>query len=74
VLPIGRRIELLRIARERESLVVEDDYDSEVRHAGAPIPALQGLDLERVIYIGTLSKILAPALRLGYAIVSWALV
>jgi len=74
VLPIGRRIELLQIARERESLVVEDDYDSEVRHAGAPVPALQGLDPERVIYIGTLSKILAPALRLGYAIVPWALV
>jgi GntR family transcriptional regulator/MocR family aminotransferase len=74
VLPIGRRLELLRLARERESLIIEDDYDSEIRHQGAPIPALQGFDPERVIYIGTLSKILAPALRLGYAIVPWTLV
>jgi DNA-binding transcriptional MocR family regulator len=74
VLPIGRRLELLRLARERESLIVEDDYDSEIRYQGAPVPALQGLDPERVIYVGTLSKILAPALRLGYAILPWPLV
>jgi GntR family transcriptional regulator / MocR family aminotransferase len=74
VLPIGRRLALLDYARATGALVVEDDYDSEVRYEGAPIPALQGLDPERVIYIGTLSKMLAPALRLGYAVLPWPLV
>jgi GntR family transcriptional regulator/MocR family aminotransferase len=54
--------------------VIEDDYDSEFRYSGRPIPCLQGLDAERggaprVIYVGTFSKTLAPALRLGYLIV-----
>jgi GntR family transcriptional regulator/MocR family aminotransferase len=50
--------------------VLEDDYDSEYRYAGRPLAALQGLDSEgRVIYLGTFSKVLFPALRLGYMIV-----
>ncbi|BCJ85548.1 hypothetical protein skT53_05330 [Effusibacillus dendaii] len=47
---------------------MEDDYDSEFRYEGAPLNSLQGLDPDRVIYIGTFSKILSPALRLGYLI------
>jgi GntR family transcriptional regulator / MocR family aminotransferase len=74
VLPIARRLALTRLARERGSWIVEDDYDSEIRYSGAPIPALQGLAPEQVIYVGTLSKILAPALRLGYLIVPTQLV
>lgn len=64
-----RRLALLAWAREQEAWIVEDDYDSELRYAGHPFPSLQGLDPSRVIYLGTFSKVLFPALRLGYAIV-----
>lgn len=68
VLTIQRRIELLEFARTTGCLIVEDDYDSEFRYEGTPASSLQGLDPERVIYIGTFSKILSPALRLGYLV------
>lgn len=68
-LSMGRRNALLEWAREQGAWIVEDDYDSELRYAGHPFPALQGLDPDRVIYLGTFSKILFPSLRLGYAIV-----
>lgn len=64
-----RREALLNWARTHDAWVVEDDYDGELRYAGHPFPSLQGLDPERVIYLGTFSKILFPSLRLGYAIV-----
>lgn len=68
-LPIARRRELLGWAREHDSLVVEDDYDSEFRFDGTPLPALAGLDEDgRVAYVGSFSKILTPALRTGYLI------
>lgn len=67
-LPIQRRIQLIQFARKVDCFIVEDDYDSEFRYQGAPIHSLQGLDPDRVIYIGTFSKILSPALRLGYLI------
>lgn len=53
---------------------MEDDYDSELRYAGHPFPSLQGLAPDRVVYLGTFSKILFPSLRLGYAIVPESLV
>jgi GntR family transcriptional regulator/MocR family aminotransferase len=68
ILPISRRIELIRLARESGSWIIEDDYDSEFRYDGPPVGALQGLAPERVIYLGTFSKILFPALRLGYMV------
>ncbi len=68
LLTIQRRIELLDFARISGCLIVEDDYDSEFRFEGTPVGAMQGLDPERVIYIGTFSKILSPALRLGYLV------
>ncbi|MBM7867167.1 MocR-like pyridoxine biosynthesis transcription factor PdxR [Heliomicrobium gestii] len=74
VLPAQRRIELVQYARQRDCFIVEDDYDSEFRYTGAPIGALQGLDPERVIYIGSFSKILSPALRLGCLILPEKLV
>jgi GntR family transcriptional regulator/MocR family aminotransferase len=61
-----RRHALLAWARDGERFVVEDDYDAEFRYDRRPIAALQGLDPARVVYVGTASKVLAPALRLGW--------
>jgi GntR family transcriptional regulator / MocR family aminotransferase len=67
---LRRRLALLAWAGQTAAWVVEDDYDSEYRYAGRPVAALQGLDNEgRVIYLGTFSKVLFPALRLGYLVV-----
>lgn len=70
VMPIKRRIELLKWADEREGrYIIEDDYDSEFRYKGKPIPALQGFDGKgKVIYLGTFSKSIAPAIRLSYMV------
>ncbi|MCC7372928.1 MAG: PLP-dependent aminotransferase family protein [Chloroflexi bacterium] len=68
-LPVSRRLDLLRWAERQDALIVEDDYDSEFRHAGRPLEALQGLDRSgRVAYVGSFSKVLYPALRLGYLV------
>ena len=68
ILSIQRRIELIQFARETGCFIIEDDYDSEFRYEGIPISSVQGLAPERVIYVGTFSKILSPALRLGYLV------
>jgi GntR family transcriptional regulator/MocR family aminotransferase len=66
---LGRRLALLEWARQAGAWVLEDDYDSEYRFSGRPLEALQGLDQAgRVLYIGTFSKVLFPALRLGYLV------
>jgi GntR family transcriptional regulator/MocR family aminotransferase len=69
-----RRAALLAFARARNAVVIEDDYDSEFRFAGRPLDALQTLDrAESVCYVGTFSKSLFPALRLGFVVVPpWA--
>ena len=64
-----RRAEAIGWARERDALVVEDDYDGEFRYDAKPIGALQSLDPERVVYLGTASKALAPGLRLAWMVV-----
>jgi len=65
-----RRTALIDFARDYDAFVFEDDYDSEFRFNGPPLPCLQGLDSSgRVIYAGTMSKILYPSLRLGYLVV-----
>jgi len=75
VLSAARRFELLAFARETGAWILEDDYDSEFRYAGRPLASLQGLDdAERVIYVGTLNKVLFPGLRLGYMVVPAPLV
>ncbi|MEH6941697.1 PLP-dependent aminotransferase family protein [Bacillus sp. JJ722] len=67
-MPIQRRIDLINYARKINCYIVEDDYDSEFRYEGPPVSSLQGLDPNYVIYIGSFSKILSPALRMGYII------
>lgn len=66
----NRRLEFIAWAQEHDSWIVEDDYDSEFRYAGRPIPAMAGFDqLSRTIYIGSFSKIFSNSLRLGYLVV-----
>lgn len=68
VMPIGRRQELLKWANEVEGrYIIEDDYDSEFRYKGKPIPCLQSIDRhDKVIYLGTFSKAIAPAIRISF--------
>jgi len=69
-LSANRRIQLLNWAQRSDAWILEDDYDSEYRFGPQPIASLQGLDTtDRVIYIGTFSKVLFPALRMGYLVV-----
>ena len=74
VLAPERRHELLAWAREHDGIVVEDDYDAEFRYDRDPVGALQGLAPDRVVSLGTVSKSLAPALRLGWAVLPPSLV
>lgn len=74
VLSGERRRALLEWANRKRAFVIEDDYDSEFRYDRQPVRALQGLDPERVVYLGTTSKSLAPALRLGWLVVPSPLV
>jgi GntR family transcriptional regulator/MocR family aminotransferase len=69
-LPLQRRVELLEWAGTRCASILEDDYDGEYRYRGHPLPALKSMDtFDRVIYCGTLSKVLFPGLRLAYVVV-----
>jgi GntR family transcriptional regulator/MocR family aminotransferase len=75
VLPIARRLALLQWAQRSGALVLEDDYDGEFRYQGRPVACLQSLDRDgRVLYVGTASKVLFPALRIGWLVVPPALV
>lgn len=66
---LGRRLELIAWARENDAIIIEDDYDSEHRYVGLPLPALTSLDPDRILYIGSFSKVFSPLLRLGFLIV-----
>ncbi|MED0971003.1 PLP-dependent aminotransferase family protein [Bacillus paramycoides] len=69
IMPLSRRLELLRWANDCKGYIIEDDYDGEFRYVGKPIPSLQGLDSnKRVIYMGTFSKSFLPSLRMGYIV------
>ncbi|WP_199103523.1 PLP-dependent aminotransferase family protein [Aquitalea sp. ASV11] len=75
VMSLARRLELLQRAEADNSWIIEDDYDSEFRYDAQPIASLQGLaDSARVIYIGTFSKVMFPAMRLAYLVIPPALV
>ena len=69
-LSVARRNELVRWARRTGAMLIEDDYDSEFRYDVAPLPALAQLDPDLVVHLGTLSKTLSPALRLGWLVAS----
>ena len=74
-MPLARRLELLDWAAEVDATVIEDDYDSEYRYVGRPLPALMSLEASaRVIYTGTFSKVFSPIVRLGYIVVPKPLV
>ena len=69
VMPIANRLKLIEWAESGGNMIIEDDYDSELRYHGKPIPSLQGLrPYGNIIYLGTFSKILSPALRLSYLV------
>lgn len=69
IMPISRRLELLKWAEMNNGFIIEDDYDGEYRYKGQPIPSLQGLDTKgRVIYLGTFSKSLIPSIRISYIV------
>ncbi|MCG0589676.1 PLP-dependent aminotransferase family protein [Bacillus velezensis] len=75
IMPVNRRIQLLKWAAEHQSFIIEDDYDGEFRYTGQPIPSLQGLDQHhRVIYMGTFSQSLLPSLRISYMILPLPLI
>lgn len=68
-MPIANRLKLLEWAKKENALIIEDDYDSELRYSSRPIPSLQGLDtMDRVVYLGTFAKSLSPALRVSYMV------
>lgn len=70
IMSIGKRNKLLSWAEETNSLIIEDDYDSEFRYYGNPIPALKGLDRSgNVIYIGSFSKMIPPSIRISYMLI-----
>jgi GntR family transcriptional regulator/MocR family aminotransferase len=75
ILPLARRLALIEWARRKNSVIVENDYDGEFHYEGGPLESLQGLDREgRIVYVGTFSRTVFPALRIGYLIVPKSLV
>ncbi|WP_325537444.1 PLP-dependent aminotransferase family protein [Sporomusa sp.] len=69
IMPIGKRTRLLRWAQTVDGTIIEDDYDSEFRYFGLPIPALKGLDnTGKVVYLGSFSKIIPPSIRISYLV------
>jgi GntR family transcriptional regulator/MocR family aminotransferase len=74
IMSLARRRELLDVAVRKNAWILEDDYDSEFRYTGRPLASLQGLDKdERVVYLGTFSKVLYPGIKVGYMVVPAAL-
>ncbi|MGD9624697.1 MAG: PLP-dependent aminotransferase family protein [Arcobacter sp.] len=67
-MPISNRLKLLNWAKKSNAFIIEDDYDSELSYYNRPIPSLQGLENNNVIYLGTFSKALSPALRISYIV------
>lgn len=69
IMPVGKRTQLLNWAESVNGIIIEDDYDSEFRYFGRPIPALKGLDhKDTVVYLGSLSKVIPPSIRISYMV------
>jgi len=73
IMPLATRLQVIGWAREHDSYVIEDDYCCEFRYGSNPVPSLQSLDPDHVIYLGTMSKILTPAVRMSYLVLPPAL-
>jgi GntR family transcriptional regulator / MocR family aminotransferase len=67
-MPLEQRLAVLQVAQAENAWVIEDDFDGEYSFRGQPLPSMQGLDQERVIYVGTFAKTLFPAMRLGFIV------
>ena len=75
VMPAGRRYQLLEWAKTNDSIIIEDDYDSELRYFGKPVPALQSLDsTDSVVYLGSFSSTLFPAIKISYMVLPPAII
>ncbi|NTW71052.1 MAG: PLP-dependent aminotransferase family protein [Eubacteriaceae bacterium] len=71
VMPIKRRLEVLNWVKDKDGIIIEDDYDSIIRYETEPIPSLQGLDQgHHVVYMGSFSKLLTPAVRISYMVLT----
>ena len=66
--PMNRRFELIKWAEENNSIIIEDDYNGELRYKARPIPAMQSMGSEHIVYIGSFSKLLLPSVRVGYMV------
>lgn len=74
IMPVANRLKLIDWAEIVGGVIIEDDYDSELRYLGKPIPALQGLNPQgNIVYVGTFSKVLSPALRVSYMVLPYRL-
>ena len=73
ILPADRRAALIRMAEEKDFYILEDDYDSEFRYTGAPVSPIRSMSASRTVYVGTFSKTLFPALRIGFVVLPEAL-
>ena len=67
-LPFNKRMEIINWAENNNAIIIEDDYNGELRYTSKPVPALQGMNTERVVYIGSFSKLLLPSVRISYMV------
>ena len=67
-IPINKRVQIIRWAEQRDAVIIEDDFNGELRCTSKPVPALQGMCSERVVYIGSFSKLLLPSVRISYMV------
>lgn len=67
-MPISRRLELIKWAKENDCIIIEDDYNGELRYSTHPMPCVQNYDIENTVYLGSFSKILLPSVRISYMV------